>query len=135
MNTTGKTGVRSDTTSSTLVKNRTDREVSTRYKISITPVIDADAEQLRKIDQEVHAIWLEIGAIHKRYQKLEREETKPLEERLTELRDAGRRLGPKPKCFGAFTQTVSISGGLQCEGCFFASACYTQEKSTTGVDA
>lgn len=124
--------VRPNESIGTVLKSRTDSSIVSQDTISVDKVIDADAEQIEKIDQEIMEIWRETSEVRARYDLEKQREIKPLEDRARYLINQRKRLGPKPRCFGTFSQTVEIDHGLRCEGCFFASACIMQEKSTGG---
>lgn len=121
--------VRPNESVGTLVKSRTDKKVSQPLPKNV--LIDADAEQLDKITDELINTWRQIGKIHDKYGKLAEEESRHLEDHVSDLLEQRKRLGPKPKCFGTFSKQVLVERGEQCERCEHVAACYKMEKSTT----
>jgi hypothetical protein len=98
----------------------------------IKPIIDADAEQLDRITDEIIKVWAEIRKIEKKHLELVKEESRSLEYRMAELYIQRRRFEPKPRCFGRFSTMVEQRGAL-CEGCNHAAACYKAERLDGGV--
>jgi len=98
----------------------TDTVVSTQENKN-APIVDADAEMIRRLDDE-------YVRLHDRKQEINREflarldkEIEPLVVRMRENRAERLNYEPKPRCFGIPENVGSLP---DCEGCRFQLSCF-----------
>lgn len=98
----------------------TDTVVSTQENKN-APIVDADADMLRRLDSEYLELYDRKQQINREFLARLEKEIEPLVVRMRENRAERLNYEPKPRCFGIPENVGSLP---DCEGCRFQLRCF-----------